>query len=103
MLVCGQSRRTNVAVKRLFLLPSARGLGLGRRMTEAVIKMAKEIGDCELRLDTPPTMTEAINLYEQIGFERIIPSTFPAHRRVACLALGRADKDRQTCNLGPRD
>ena len=60
-------------MKRLFLLPSARGLGLGRGMTEAVIEKAKQIGYRELRLDTLPTMTTAMKLYERMGFERISP------------------------------
>ena len=60
-------------MKRLFLLPSARGLGLGRGMTEAVIEKAKQIGYRELRLDTLPTMTTAMKLYERMGFERNQP------------------------------
>lgn len=55
-------------MKRLFLLPVARGLGLGRAMVEAIIVEARRIGYAEMRLDTLPTMTAAIRLYERIGF-----------------------------------
>jgi ribosomal protein S18 acetylase RimI-like enzyme len=64
-------------MKRLFLLPAARGLGLGRAMAEAVLLEARRRGYRELRLDTLSTMTVAIGLYEQLGFTRIRPYYAP--------------------------
>jgi ribosomal protein S18 acetylase RimI-like enzyme len=60
-------------MKRLYLLPAARGMGLGRAMTEAVIAAARARGYGELRLDTLASMQAAQRLYEQMGFERIPP------------------------------
>ncbi len=60
-------------MKRLYIAPEGRGLGLGRALVNAIITAATEAGYSEMLLDTLPTMTAAITLYKSFGFQPIAP------------------------------
>jgi putative acetyltransferase len=60
-------------MKRLYVPPSARGLGVGRRLVTETLAAAKAIGYSEVVLDTLPNMVEAQRLYQQFGFREIEP------------------------------
>ena len=60
-------------MKRLFVRPQCRGLGIGKALATKVIEEAREIGYRRIRLDTVPAMQTAIELYVSLGFREIAP------------------------------
>jgi ribosomal protein S18 acetylase RimI-like enzyme len=60
-------------MKRLYVAPCGRRLGLGSALVDAIIGAAQRIGYSEMRLDSLPTMNEAIALYRKAGFVPIEP------------------------------
>ena len=55
-------------MKRLYVAPSGRGTGVGKALTLKVVNTAENLGYREMRLDTLPSMTAAIALYQRLGF-----------------------------------
>ncbi len=58
-------------MKRLFVRPEFRGLGLGRRLAEQIIEEAVSIGYKHMKLDTFGFLEEAVQLYRTLGFREI--------------------------------
>jgi GNAT superfamily N-acetyltransferase len=68
---CGALQRLDARtaeVKRMWVSPSARGVGLGRRLLVHLEALAAELGCTRVVLDTNGTLTEAVALYGSHGY-----------------------------------
>jgi DNA-binding MarR family transcriptional regulator/N-acetylglutamate synthase-like GNAT family acetyltransferase len=59
------------SLKRMWVAESARGLGIGRRMLEALEQEAGGLGVTKLRLETNRSLQEAIRLYRSAGYAEV--------------------------------
>jgi putative acetyltransferase len=60
-------------MKRLYVRPAFRGLGLGRQLAEAILDEARMGGYDSVLLDTLDDMEIARAMYEELGFKEIPP------------------------------
>jgi len=75
-------------MKRLYVVPAARGTGAGRRRTIIAVACARELGFSRLVLDTmAERMSAAVALYRSMGFEPIAPYLPSPTEGALCLGL----------------
>ncbi|MBW8333554.1 MAG: GNAT family N-acetyltransferase [Prolixibacteraceae bacterium] len=54
---------------KMYLLPEARGIGLGRMLMERCLETARNNGFQQIYLETLPELNLAVKVYEKFGFE----------------------------------
>jgi GNAT superfamily N-acetyltransferase len=60
-------------LKRMWVADGVRGLGIGRRMLEALEAESRALGHTVLRLETNRALPEALRLYRSAGFREVAP------------------------------
>ena len=60
-------------IKRLWVSPDARGLGVGGRLMRELEKAAAERGATRVRMDTNTALTEAVAMYRATGYQEVEP------------------------------
>ena len=76
MVGCGGFKRDAEGaayLKRMWIAPEARGLGLGKRLLEALEQKARSLGYTTVRLETERSLTEAQQLYRAYGYVEVAP------------------------------
>ena len=64
-------RRAPTEIKRMWVAPAARGLGVGRKLLDALEQRAHEHGSRTVRLETNRSLTEAITMYRGAGYVEV--------------------------------
>jgi DNA-binding MarR family transcriptional regulator len=73
-IACGLLKRLTPRIgylKRMWVSPSMRGCGFGRRTLEELESHARRLGMTTLRLETNRALTEAIQLYRASGYREV--------------------------------
>ena len=64
---------------KLAVRPSARGLGIGRKLAQTAIAFATSRGAREIVLSSNSSLRVAIQLYESLGFQHVPPPATPTY------------------------
>ena len=54
---------------KMYLLPAARGIGLGKELIQRSLAFAREAGYKKVYLESMPELTKALGIYEKFGFK----------------------------------
>lgn len=70
-------------MKRLYVKPTYQGLGLGKKLANAIIDEAQKKGYKKMKLDTLRRLESANNLYKSLQFTETIPYNYNPEDDVA--------------------
>ena len=73
-VACGAVKRldsTTAEIKRMYVVPEARGRGVGRQLLVALEDAARSLGYSAVRLDTGDRQPHALALYRSAGYGEI--------------------------------
>jgi putative acetyltransferase len=74
-------------IKRLYVQPTARGLGLGEALVRCIVDEGKKLKYVRLVRDTLPSMLAARSLYQAFGFKPVAPYRYEPGSGKAFLEL----------------
>lgn len=66
-----ESGLDGMELKRMYVVPAARGAGVANRLLAAAERLARELGETQIYLETGIRQHEAIRLYERNGYREI--------------------------------
>jgi putative acetyltransferase len=59
---------TTCELVKMYLTPTARGTGLGKKLIDTCLAKAKAMGYTQVYLETMPELKKAVSVYEKFGF-----------------------------------
>ena len=68
---------------KMYLLPEARGKGLGKALIERCLEFARHNGYQKMYLETMPELQKAVGIYEKLGFT-LLPGAIGNSGHYAC-------------------
>ncbi|MEK7468011.1 MAG: GNAT family N-acetyltransferase [Planctomycetota bacterium] len=60
-------------MKRMFVRPRFRGLGIGRALAEAIVERGRKLGYRTMKLDSVSRLETALGIYRTLGFKKTAP------------------------------
>ena len=69
------ARNAPAHLRRMWVSPTVRGLGVGRRLLQELERTAWDLGARRVRLDTHRSLTEAIAMYRRSGYTEAAPAS----------------------------
>jgi len=84
--ICRCEGERTAELRRMYVAPEARRLGVARALMNALEEKARVLGYAMLRLETGPEQPEAVRLYETGGFSVIANfGPYTTQRRSICM------------------